>query len=38
MIDDLDPLDKELVDRLAETTNGCLLGRKRLKRQFRQRS
>jgi putative ABC transport system permease protein len=31
MIDDLDPVDKELVDRLAETTDGCLLGRKRLK-------
>jgi putative ABC transport system permease protein len=31
MIDDLDPLDKEVVDRLAATTNGCLLGRKRLK-------
>jgi putative ABC transport system permease protein len=31
MIDDLDPVDKELVDKLAETTNGCLLGRKRLK-------
>jgi putative ABC transport system permease protein len=30
MIDDLDPVDKELVDKLAETTNGCLLGRKRL--------
>jgi putative ABC transport system permease protein len=31
MIDDLDPLDKELVDRLEDTTDGCLLGRKRLK-------
>jgi putative ABC transport system permease protein len=31
MIDDLDPVDKELVDKLAETTNGCLLGRKRVK-------
>lgn len=31
MIDDLDPLDKELVDKLADTTTGCLLGRKRLK-------
>jgi putative ABC transport system permease protein len=30
MIDDLDPVDKELVDKLAETTTGCLLGRKRL--------
>jgi putative ABC transport system permease protein len=30
MIDDLDPVDKELVDKLARTTNGCLLGRKRL--------
>jgi putative ABC transport system permease protein len=31
MIDDLDPVEKHLVDKLAETTNGCLLGRKRLK-------
>jgi putative ABC transport system permease protein len=31
MIDDLDPVDKELVDKLADTSNGCLLGRKRLK-------
>jgi hypothetical protein len=31
MIDDLNPVDKKLVDRLAETANGCLLGRKRLK-------
>jgi putative ABC transport system permease protein len=31
MIDDLDPVDKQLVDRLADTTTGCLLGRKRLK-------
>jgi putative ABC transport system permease protein len=31
MIDDLDPIDKEIVDRLAGTTYGCLLGRKRLK-------
>jgi putative ABC transport system permease protein len=31
MIDDLDPLDEELVKKLAETTNGCLLGRHRLK-------
>jgi putative ABC transport system permease protein len=31
MIDDLDPIDQEIVDKLAETTNGCLLGRKRLK-------
>jgi putative ABC transport system permease protein len=31
MIDDLDPVDKHLVDKLAATTNGCLLGRKRLK-------
>jgi putative ABC transport system permease protein len=31
MIDDLDPVDKELVDKLAETTDGCLIGRKRLK-------
>jgi putative ABC transport system permease protein len=31
MFDDLDPVDKDLVDKLAQTTNGCLLGRKRLK-------
>lgn len=31
MIDDLDPLDKELVDKLARTTDGCVIGRKRLK-------
>jgi putative ABC transport system permease protein len=31
MVDDLSPVDKELVDRLAATTNGCLIGRKRLK-------
>jgi putative ABC transport system permease protein len=30
MIDDLDPVEKDLVDRLAETRNGCLLGRRRL--------
>jgi putative ABC transport system permease protein len=30
MIDDLDPIDKELVDKLAQTTQGCLLGRRRL--------
>jgi putative ABC transport system permease protein len=30
MIEDIDPVDKALVDKLAETTNGCLLGRKRL--------
>jgi putative ABC transport system permease protein len=30
MIDDLDPIDKELAEKMAETTNGCLLGRKRL--------
>jgi putative ABC transport system permease protein len=30
MMDDLDAMDKELVDRLADTTDGCLLGRKRL--------
>jgi putative ABC transport system permease protein len=30
MIDDLDPLEKDLVDKLAGTTNGCLLGRKRI--------
>ena len=32
MIDDLDPVDKALVDKLADTTDGCLLGRKRLQR------
>jgi putative ABC transport system permease protein len=31
MIDDLDPIDQELVDKLAQTTNGCLVGRKRLR-------
>ena len=31
MIEDLDPLDKDLVDKLGETTTGCLLGRNRLK-------
>jgi putative ABC transport system permease protein len=31
VVDDLDPVDKDEVVRLAETTNGCLLGRKRLK-------
>ena len=31
MVDDLDPVDKVLVDRLEETTDGCLLGRKRIK-------
>jgi putative ABC transport system permease protein len=31
MVEDLDPIDKEVVDKLAHTTNGCLLGRKRLK-------
>ncbi|HEX5270007.1 MAG TPA: ABC transporter permease [Gemmataceae bacterium] len=31
MIDDLDPLDKDVVDRLAHTTDGCVIGRKRLK-------
>jgi putative ABC transport system permease protein len=31
MIDDLDPVDKELVEKLENTTNGCLLGQKRLK-------
>jgi putative ABC transport system permease protein len=30
MIDDLDPINQEIVDRLAATTDGCLLGRKRL--------
>jgi putative ABC transport system permease protein len=32
MIEDLDPVEKALVDKLDETTNGCLLGRKRLDR------
>jgi putative ABC transport system permease protein len=31
LMDDLDPIDKGLVDQLDRTTNGCLLGRKRLK-------
>jgi putative ABC transport system permease protein len=31
MVDDLDPVDQESVERLARTTNGCLLGRKRLR-------
>ncbi len=31
MVDDLDPVGKELVDKLEATTDGCLLGRKRLK-------
>jgi putative ABC transport system permease protein len=31
MIDDLDPMDKAMVDKLAQTTNGCILGRKRLR-------
>jgi putative ABC transport system permease protein len=30
MIDDLDPIDEELVNKLAETANGCLLGERRL--------
>src|SRR5262245_10003690 len=29
--DDLDPMEPELIEKLHETTNGCLLGRKRLK-------
>jgi putative ABC transport system permease protein len=32
MIEDLDPVDKALVDKLAETKDGCLLGRRRLDR------
>jgi putative ABC transport system permease protein len=32
MIEDLDPVEKTLVDKLADTTDGCLLGRKRLDR------
>jgi putative ABC transport system permease protein len=31
MVDDLDPMERAVVDRLANTTDGCLLGRKRLK-------
>jgi putative ABC transport system permease protein len=31
MIDDLDPIDEELVEKLAQTAQGCLLGTKRLK-------
>jgi putative ABC transport system permease protein len=31
MIDDLDPIDEELIEKLAQTTQGCLLGKKRLK-------
>jgi putative ABC transport system permease protein len=31
MIDELDPIDQETVNKLAETTNGCLLGERRLK-------
>jgi putative ABC transport system permease protein len=31
MIDDLDPIDEGLVEKLAQTTQGCLLGKKRLK-------
>jgi putative ABC transport system permease protein len=30
MIDDLDPIDEELIERLTQTTQGCLLGKKRL--------
>jgi putative ABC transport system permease protein len=32
MIDDLDPIDEELIEKLAQTTQGCLLGKKRLQR------
>jgi putative ABC transport system permease protein len=31
MIDDIDPVEQELVDKLADRTDGCLLGRKRMK-------
>jgi putative ABC transport system permease protein len=31
MVDDLDPVDESLVGKLAATTNGCLLGRNRLR-------
>src|SRR5207249_4798394 len=30
MFDDLDPIDEELLERLAQTTQGCLIGKKRL--------
>ena len=30
LIDDLDPLDQELVEKFAKTRQGCLLGKKRL--------
>jgi putative ABC transport system permease protein len=31
MIDDLDPIEKEVVEKLAATRDGCLMGRKRLR-------
>jgi putative ABC transport system permease protein len=31
MIDDLDPIDEGLIEKLAQNTQGCLLGKKRLK-------
>lgn len=31
MVDDLDPIEEELIEKLAQTTQGCLLGTKRLK-------
>jgi putative ABC transport system permease protein len=31
MIDELDPIDQETVKKLEQTTNGCLLGERRLK-------
>jgi putative ABC transport system permease protein len=31
MIDDLDPIERELVEKLAATRDGCLMGKKRLK-------
>ena len=31
MIDELDPIDQEVVDKLAETANGCLLGERRIR-------
>jgi putative ABC transport system permease protein len=30
MIDDIDPVDQELIDKLADKTDGCLMGRKRM--------
>jgi putative ABC transport system permease protein len=30
IMEDLDPIDEELIDKLAQTTQGCLLGKRRL--------